>query len=412
VTRVLEELDLVEQGDTLIRNLSGGERRRAACGLELVGGPRVLLLDEPTSGLDLVLERRLMELFRRLADHGRAVLVATHATASLDLCDEVVLLDRGVIANRGAPHLARAHLESVARRPDPTPRPAPVALAEEATVGPVGSGRPVRVEFAALAGRYARTILRDTRTLALLIGQAPLIGVLIGIVFGSGALSAAASPTDAVELTLMLMTAATWLGVSSACREVVKERGLVERDFDFGVRLDAYVIAKAVVLFALTFVQVVLLAGVVLVLQPLHLRSSAYLEVFVITLFTAWASVAMGFLASCLARSVDQAAGVVPLLLMPQLLFAGGLVPTAEMPPIVRLFSNVVYARWAYAGLGSAANLQGRLSEASAAGLSLGYGSTFFTIRPGAAVVLLLAFTFIQLLAAMFVLMFRPRNEQ
>ncbi len=110
VDRVLDELGLRERADTVIRNLSGGERRRAACGLELVGDPPVLLLDEPTSGLDTVLERRLMELFRRLADNGRAVLVATHATASLDLCDEVIVLDAGSQAFRGDPASARRYL--------------------------------------------------------------------------------------------------------------------------------------------------------------------------------------------------------------------------------------------------------------------------------------------------------------
>src|SRR5947209_18617364 len=69
VESALDELGLGAQADTLIRSLSGGERRRAACGLELVGDPPVLLLDEPTSGLDEVLERRLMQLLRRMAGH-------------------------------------------------------------------------------------------------------------------------------------------------------------------------------------------------------------------------------------------------------------------------------------------------------------------------------------------------------
>src|SRR5947209_3468322 len=47
VERVLDELDLAAARDTQIRMLSGGERRRTATGLELVGDPRLLLLDEP-----------------------------------------------------------------------------------------------------------------------------------------------------------------------------------------------------------------------------------------------------------------------------------------------------------------------------------------------------------------------------
>src|SRR5436309_3118618 len=130
VETVLEELGLAAQGDTLIQSLSGGERRRAACGLELVGDPPVLLLDEPTSGLDEVLERRLMQLFRRLAVHDRAVVVATHATTSLDLCDEVIVLQDGQVAYRGGSSGARAHVTAVAEEqrdaPDAGPPGTPV----------------------------------------------------------------------------------------------------------------------------------------------------------------------------------------------------------------------------------------------------------------------------------------------
>jgi ABC-type Na+ transport system ATPase subunit NatA/ABC-type multidrug transport system permease subunit len=407
VDRVLRELDLSEQGDTLIRNLSGGERRRAACGLELVGDPGVLLLDEPTSGLDAVLERRLMELFRRLANHGRAVLVATHATASLELCDEVIVLERGVSTHRGAPAGARERLTAVARSADELADGAADGIPPPAAPGGTWGSRSVTVEFRALVSRYTRVLTRDRRTLMLLLAQAPLIGVLIGVVFGPGALASGAAPTNGIELTLMLMTASIWLGVSSACREIVKERGLVERDFDFGVRVDAYVAAKATVLFALTFVQVVLLTAVVLALQPLHARPVASLEVTAIAILTAWASVAMGLAASCLARSVDQAAGVLPLLLMPQLLFAGGLIPTAQMPGAVRALSNLVYARWSYAGLGSAINLGGRLTSSGASVVS-NFSTGFFSLSTGGALVILATFTLVQLLLAMLLLMLRP----
>ena len=53
--------------------------------------------------------------------------------------------------------------------------------------------------------------------------QAPVIGLLIAVVFHSGALTVGASPIGAVELVFLLMTGAIWLGVASAAREVVKE---------------------------------------------------------------------------------------------------------------------------------------------------------------------------------------------
>ena len=456
VQTVLHELGLGAQADTLICNLSGGERRRAACGLELVGDPPVLLLDEPTSGLDAVLERRLMALFRRLADDGRAVLVATHATTSLDLCDEVVILEAGVIAYRGPAAGARTHIAAVAGEAggasgsatsqsggasgatappgggssgatappgggasgtaDPpggaalgvtAPPRASAARPAVAALSPVAVRRPLALELRVLASRYARTLTRDRRTLALLLGQAPVIGLLITVVFNSGALSAGASPVGAIELVFLLMTGAIWLGVTSSCREVVKERGLVEREFDVGVRLDAYVVAKALVLFALNFVQVLALTVVVVGLRPLGIGSGGVVQLFVIALLTAWASTAMGLAVSCAARTVDQAAGAVPLLLMPQLLLAGGLIPLAQMPRVIAALANVVYARWAYAGLGSAARVGQRLAAYDLSG-ALGFGGGFFSLAPASAAGILIAFTLVALLAAVLLLIRRP----
>ncbi|MFZ0039765.1 MAG: ABC transporter permease [Solirubrobacteraceae bacterium] len=431
VGTVLDELGLVGQADTLIRNLSGGERRRAACGLELVGDPPVLLLDEPTSGLDTVLERRLMHLFRRLADHGRAVLVATHATASLDLCDEVVVLQAGLAGYRGSPSEARVHLAAVAQDPQrasDADRPIasaisgnvhvatrPASVLDGSADGSAGGGpapltarRPFGFELRVLAGRYFRTLKRDRRTLALLVGQAPVIGVLVAIVFHSGAVSTSAtSPLDAIVLVFLIMTGSIWLGVATACREVVKERGLVEREFDVGVRLDAYVAAKALVLFALNFVQVLLLTLVVVGLQPLGVGPGAVVELFAIAVLTAWASAAMGLAVSCAARSVDQASGAVPLLLMPQLLLAGGLIPLAQMPRIAAALANLIYARWSFAGLASAARIGSRLSAYDYS-QALGFSNGFFSLTPGAAAVILIAFTLVGLLAAVFFLTSRP----
>ena len=256
-----------------------------------------------------------------------------------------------------------------------------------------------------MTGRYLRTLTRDRRTLALLIGQAPLIGLMIAIVFHSASLVSIASPLDTIELVFLVMTGAIWLGVASASREVVKERGLVEREFDVGVRLDVYVLSKALVLFALNVVQVLLLMSF-LVLHPLGVGAGSVAELFALAVLTAWASAAMGLAVSCAARSVDQAAGAVPLLLMPQLLLAGGLIPLAQMPRFASVIANVIYARWAYAGMASAAHIGSRLSQYDFAS-ALGFDTRFFSLSPGAAAVILIAFTLAGLLAAVFLLIRR-----
>ena len=79
VEEVIEELHLTFRADVQVKVLSGGQRKRVSVALELLTKPPLLFLDEPTSGLDPGLERDLMELFRRLADEGRTVIVVTHS---------------------------------------------------------------------------------------------------------------------------------------------------------------------------------------------------------------------------------------------------------------------------------------------------------------------------------------------
>src|SRR6476646_1502395 len=95
IASVLAQVELDDIPDRRIGNLSGGQRKRAAVALELISKPDLLLLDEPTTGLDPGLERRLMELSRELADKGQSVLLVTHATQSLALCDRVAIMAPG-----------------------------------------------------------------------------------------------------------------------------------------------------------------------------------------------------------------------------------------------------------------------------------------------------------------------------
>ncbi|XAY05024.1 ABC transporter ATP-binding/permease protein [Paraconexibacter sp. AEG42_29] len=408
--QVLEELDLVEQADTFVGDLSGGERRRTACGLELVGRPRVLILDEPTSGLDPVLERRLMLMFRRLADQGRAVVVATHATASLDLCDNVAVMSRGALnVAKDADDAITGLRLAAGEEPDPVREPA--AELDPPRLG-VGS-RPFGLEYRALTGRYARTLWRDRRTLRVLLAQAPVIGLLLVTLFHSGALDrSSGSPANAVQYVFLLMTGAIWLGITSACREIVKERSIIEREFDVGLRSDAYVLAKTTVLFALTTAQVVLMMAVILLLQPPDSDAAGVFSLLGLAVLVGWVSVALGLMVSAIARSVDQAAGVIPLVLIPQLIFAGAIIPLGRMPGAANAIAQLTYARWAYAGMGSSIDLDRRLAAKPSANEALGFSRSFFAISPGTGAAALVCFLLILLAVTAISLQWRPPIEQ
>jgi ABC-type multidrug transport system ATPase subunit len=95
VEGVLEEMDLGEQRNSLVADLSGGQIKRVSLGAELLARPSMLYIDEATSGLDAGTESRMMHLFRRLADEGRSILCITHNVDNVDRCHLVLVLAAG-----------------------------------------------------------------------------------------------------------------------------------------------------------------------------------------------------------------------------------------------------------------------------------------------------------------------------
>jgi ABC-type multidrug transport system ATPase subunit len=94
-----------------VSKLSGGQRKRLSLGVELLGDPDVLFADEPTSGLDPALERSLTELFRKMADNGRTVVVTTHIMSSLSLFDRLAVLVAGRLVYFGPPDTIKSFFQ-------------------------------------------------------------------------------------------------------------------------------------------------------------------------------------------------------------------------------------------------------------------------------------------------------------
>jgi len=111
VERALGIANLRARADTIVRELSGGMRRRLLVARGLIHRPRLVLLDEPTVGLDPQVRQELWTLIDGLRSEGVTVLMSTHYIEEAErLADTVAVMSAGKIIARGTPaELVRAH---------------------------------------------------------------------------------------------------------------------------------------------------------------------------------------------------------------------------------------------------------------------------------------------------------------
>ena len=101
---MLQRVDLAEKAEAYPSQLSGGQKQRVAIARALCMKPDLMLFDEPTSALDPEISGEVLEVMRRLASQGMTMVVVTHEMAfARSVSDEVVFMDKGVIAEKGSP---------------------------------------------------------------------------------------------------------------------------------------------------------------------------------------------------------------------------------------------------------------------------------------------------------------------
>ncbi|HWX86777.1 MAG TPA: ABC transporter ATP-binding protein [Solirubrobacteraceae bacterium] len=111
VRRALEIANLVPRADTIVRDLSGGMRRRLLVARGLIHGPRLVLLDEPTVGLDPQVRQELWSLIDELRSSGVTALMSTHYIEEAErLADTVAVMNHGQVIAQGTPaELVKTH---------------------------------------------------------------------------------------------------------------------------------------------------------------------------------------------------------------------------------------------------------------------------------------------------------------
>jgi ABC transport system ATP-binding/permease protein len=416
VDQTLGELGMTAQAKTVVGALSGGQRKRSSIGVELLTRPRIFFLDEPTSGLDPATDAQMMRLMRQLADGGSTVLLTTHATKNVVLCDKIVFLARGgFLAFVGTPQRALEYFaadafdeiyerlageatpEEWAARFRASPdfaqmlagQPQAVAAAQAdaqhqslGASGNTGGFRRQLRQFSVLTRRAGQIFTQSPPNLMPLLAQPVIISILVLILFRTNAFDLdVENPSASVSILFFLAFAAFQFGLFDGIQEIVKEIAIFRRERMVNLAILPYVLSKVVILAPILIFSEIVMVVVLLLFGRLPAFSVAvYGPLMVTLLLTAFASVALGLCASAAVSTNDQASQIMPALIMPQVLFSGAILAVPSMNIVGEFLSALMITRWSFEALGRSADLNNLFANGTspiAAATRLQFGDTF-----------------------------------
>jgi ABC-type multidrug transport system ATPase subunit len=405
----LATMELTHRRDVPIARLSGGERKRVSMAAELLTDPSLLFLDEPTSGLDPGMEKKTMQLLSGLCRQGRTVVLITHATQNIVLCDQVALLAPGgrlvyfgppqeALEFFNVPDFAEIYLEIgshesglkwqkqfaqkrtlLEQRP-----PAPASLPVQARKADFWLAWR---QWWVLSVRYLHQLWADRANFWIMALQAPLIGVVLSLLFDpkifarSQTWSAGQYPIkDAPTVLFLLVVSCIFFGSINACREIVKELPIFRRERLVNLNLLAYFFSKVGVLTLVGSVQALLLFIIISQRIDIGLASlELQLTLLAFLMAAAAGGTLLGLLLSCLAGSAEQSSSLVSVLLILQLSLSGAFIKPEQMLAPLYWLSTLAISRWTFAGVGEVAQLNQRFENLHLGWLSVDF---FMPIAP------------------------------
>ena len=401
IDHILAQLGLSGAGDVLIgsptrKGISGGQRKRVNLAMELLTDPAILFLDEPTSGLSSEDTLIVLQVLRELARYGKTILLTIHQP-SLEAFRQLDLIaimakdpdsrDPGRLAYFGPawpdsicffnPRISRDVAISDAVSPDLLLRGLKTKHASQwcedyrasalftlyvtrrdssIAAGPL----PPRlitspwIQFQTLLQRAFSIKRRDVTNTVILLVQAPVIAVLIVMVFGNKTAATDVAEkwpasAHAVNVTMFLMSlSAIWFGCSNSVREIVGELPIYIRERMVTLSLACYVAAKLTFLGLVCVLQCAILLGIVSLGCKLD---GDWLPLLGLLSLASICGVSVGLTISAIAKSSEVAIAALPLVLLPMVILGGVLKPLHEMDPLIRPMSVGMPSRWAFEGI-------------------------------------------------------------
>jgi len=396
VEKTLSQIKLSHVRHNFVSDLSGGQRKRVSIGVELLADPKLFFLDEPTSGLDPGLDKEMMALLRELADQGRTVILVTHATANIEVCDRITFLGRGgYLCYFGPPQdapsffefsptqesdFADIYLKLNAGDTDAENR-ANVSYwrdkysqseAYQTYIGSLlsagevkqrekesGAGKgssPVK-QLWLLSQRYFTLTLRDRLSQILTLISGPIAIALTGLALSEEAplkqiVEDSQAPL-ALRLVFIFGCIGIWIGLSSAVREIVKEAAVYQRERLVNLSLLAFLGSKIAVWTSIIILQSILMTVAILLFftSPASSLAPWFIGIWLTNFLTVLASVCLSLGISAAVKTENAANNLLPLIMIPQIIFSGVLF---DLSGISEKISWLTISRWsigAYASL-------------------------------------------------------------
>ena len=317
----------------------------------------------------------MMELFRALARQGRTVVCITHFPGRLHMCDRLLYLMKGKCVFDGTPEQLKrffgvttiegAYTSEESHEPGEWQAefrkssvgqsaaarlPAVPAWQEPLAALPVPTNGAQRLRQAGvLTARYARLQCADFKNLLLLFAQAPAIALMLAVTFGSiTSRFAEQHASDTKQVIFVLVVAVLWCSGTAGVREIVKETPILVHETRFGVGLAPYLVSKLALLGLISLTQTFVLLWTVRYFTEL---TSQFGVQFLVLALTGLVGVALGLLVSAVSGTSERAMTVLPVLLIAQAIFSGGL---ARLTGGVKVLGQLlVPAFWSLDGIKS-----------------------------------------------------------
>jgi ABC transport system ATP-binding/permease protein len=389
IQTVLADLELTHRQHALVKELSGGQRKRVSIGVELLTKPSLFFLDEATSGLDPGTESQMMRLLRRLADQGRTVILITHATKNVMQCDLVVFLAKGgKVAFYGPPQEALTYfgvadfddiylkLEEDLQSPQEwqqqylasdahrqyvgdrqrhlntqlTPQPAAQKSSKSRRYKPwEDPGSSFWRQFLILSHRNLTILWQDRSSLVLLLIIAPLLGLLDFVLWKRDIFDVTTG--DSGQALTLLFTSGllvVMVGSLATMREIVKESEIYCRERMVGLQILPYLLSKVWFCIVLALYQSAVFFLIKTLVVNLPGTASDLTALYFTTFLTTLGGMIMGLLVSSLSNNQNVAPLLTILFLVPQFTLAGAFMPLPSLGPAGQFMSQLTLTRWSY----------------------------------------------------------------